>query len=78
MAKPVYGSAAKGRTSGEACGILIRAPALLSVLLGSSGPLNSLNNEDCAQYTTWEGETTWQIDGWAWWNQIDDHLAATS
>jgi hypothetical protein len=39
MAKPVHGSAAKGRTSGEACGILIRASALLSVLLGSSKPL---------------------------------------
>lgn len=26
------------------------------------------NNEDYAQYYTWEGNTTVQLDGWAWWN----------
>ncbi len=25
------------------------------------------NNEDYAQYYTWEGKTTVQLDGWAWW-----------
>ena len=25
------------------------------------------NNEDYAQYYTWEGDTTQQLDGWAWW-----------
>ncbi|UCD51922.1 MAG: hypothetical protein JSW27_04650, partial [Phycisphaerales bacterium] len=25
------------------------------------------NNEDYAQYYTWEGDTTVQLDGWAWW-----------
>jgi hypothetical protein len=26
------------------------------------------NNEDYAQYYTWEGRTTVPLDGWAWWN----------
>ena len=26
------------------------------------------NNEDYAQYYTWEGKTTVQLKGWAWWN----------
>jgi hypothetical protein len=32
-------------------------------------PMDPLkNNEDYAQYYTWEGNTTVQLDGWAWWN----------
>lgn len=32
-------------------------------------PMNPVrNNEDYAQYYTWEGKTTVQLDGWAWWN----------
>ncbi len=35
---------------------------------GIMSPMNPLrNNEDYAQYYTWEGETTVQLDGWAWW-----------
>jgi hypothetical protein len=31
--------------------------------------MNSVNNnEDYAQYYTWEGNSTVQLDGWAWWN----------
>ncbi|MFC1634193.1 putative Ig domain-containing protein [Planctomycetota bacterium] len=36
---------------------------------GIMSPMNPLkNNEDYAQYYTWEGNTTVQLDGWAWWN----------
>lgn len=36
---------------------------------GIMSPMNPLkNNEDYAQYYTWEGTTTQQLDGWAWWN----------
>lgn len=36
---------------------------------GIMSPMNALkNNEDYAQYYTWEGDTTQQLDGWAWWN----------
>ncbi|UCG47148.1 MAG: putative Ig domain-containing protein [Phycisphaerales bacterium] len=36
---------------------------------GIMSPMNPLkNNEDYAQYYTWEGDTTVQLDGWAWWN----------
>lgn len=36
---------------------------------GIMSPMNPLgNNEDYAQYYTWEGSTTVQLDGWAWWN----------
>ncbi|MBC8870449.1 MAG: putative Ig domain-containing protein [Planctomycetes bacterium] len=35
---------------------------------GIMSPMNPLNNnEDYAQYYTWEGDTTVQLDGWAWW-----------
>ncbi len=35
---------------------------------GIMSPMNPLkNNEDYAQYYTWEGNTTVQLDGWAWW-----------
>ncbi|MCF7974125.1 MAG: hypothetical protein K9N55_09945 [Phycisphaerae bacterium] len=35
---------------------------------GIMSPMSSLrNNEDYAQYYTWEGDTTVQLDGWAWW-----------
>ncbi|MHB1035708.1 MAG: hypothetical protein ACYC35_28250 [Pirellulales bacterium] len=36
---------------------------------GIMSPMDSVkNNEDYAQYYTWEGTTTQQLDGWAWWN----------
>jgi hypothetical protein len=36
---------------------------------GIMRPMNPLrNNEDYAQYYTWEGNTTVPLDGWAWWN----------
>ncbi|MBM3881551.1 MAG: hypothetical protein FJ387_17810 [Verrucomicrobia bacterium] len=36
---------------------------------GIMSPMDPLrNNEDYAQYYTWEGNTTVQLDGWAWWN----------
>ena len=35
-------------------------------IMSSMNPLK--NNEDYAQYYTWEGSTTVQLDGWAWWN----------
>jgi len=36
---------------------------------GIMSPMNPLkNNEDYAQYYTWEGNTTVQLDGWAWWS----------
>lgn len=36
---------------------------------GIRSPMNPLkNNEDYAQYYTWEGNSTVQLDGWAWWN----------
>jgi hypothetical protein len=35
---------------------------------GIMSPMNPLKNEDYAQYYTWEGDTTVQLDGWAWWN----------
>lgn len=35
---------------------------------GIISPMNSLNNEDYAQYYTWEGNTIQQLNGWAWWN----------
>ncbi len=35
---------------------------------GVMSPMNPLKNEDYAQYYTWEGSTTVQLDGWAWWN----------
>jgi hypothetical protein len=36
---------------------------------GIMSPMSSLrNNEDYAQYYTWEGSATVQLDGWAWWN----------
>ncbi len=35
---------------------------------GIMSPMNSLNNEDYAQYYTWEGNTIQQLNGWAWWN----------
>jgi len=36
---------------------------------GIMSPMNPLrNNEDYAQYYTWEGDTVQQLDGWAWWN----------
>jgi hypothetical protein len=36
---------------------------------GIMSPMNPVkNNEDYAQYYTWEGSTTVQLDGWAWWN----------
>ena len=35
---------------------------------GIMSPMDALrNNEDYAQYYTWEGNTTVQLDGWAWW-----------
>ena len=34
---------------------------------GIMSPMNPLSNEDYAQYYTWEGDTTVQLDGWAWW-----------
>jgi hypothetical protein len=35
---------------------------------GIMSPMDPLrNNEDYAQYYTWEGDTTVQLDGWAWW-----------
>jgi len=35
---------------------------------GIMSPMNPVgNNEDYAQYYTWEGDTTVQLDGWAWW-----------
>ncbi|MFC1596360.1 putative Ig domain-containing protein [Planctomycetota bacterium] len=35
---------------------------------GIMSPMSSLNNnDDYAQYYTWEGDTTVQLDGWAWW-----------
>jgi hypothetical protein len=36
---------------------------------GIMSPMDPVrNNEDYAQYYTWEGDTTVQLDGWAWWN----------
>ncbi|MHC4742745.1 MAG: hypothetical protein ACYS8Z_12585, partial [Planctomycetota bacterium] len=35
---------------------------------GIMSPMSPLKNEDYAQYYTWEGDTTVQLDGWAWWN----------
>jgi hypothetical protein len=36
---------------------------------GIMRPMNPVNNnEDYAQYYTWEGETTQKLKGWAWWN----------
>ncbi|MBN2137335.1 MAG: hypothetical protein JW720_05990 [Sedimentisphaerales bacterium] len=35
-------------------------------IMSSMNPVK--NNEDYAQYYTWEGNTTVQLDGWAWWN----------
>jgi len=35
---------------------------------GITRPMDPVrNNEDYAQYYTWEGDTTVQLDGWAWW-----------
>jgi hypothetical protein len=35
---------------------------------GIMSPMDPVrNNEDYAQYYTWEGTTTQQLDGWAWW-----------
>jgi hypothetical protein len=35
---------------------------------GIMSPMNPRNNnEDYAQYFTWEGNSTVQLDGWAWW-----------
>ena len=35
---------------------------------GIMSPMSAVkNNEDYAQYYTWEGETTQQLKGWAWW-----------
>ena len=35
---------------------------------GIMSPMDPVrNNEDYAQYYTWEGDTTVQLDGWAWW-----------
>ncbi len=36
---------------------------------GIMSPMHTVrNNEDYAQYYTWEGDSTVQLDGWAWWN----------
>jgi hypothetical protein len=36
---------------------------------GIMSPMNPVkNNEDYAQYYTWEGETTQKLKGWNWWN----------
>jgi hypothetical protein len=36
---------------------------------GIMRPMNSIrNHEDYAQYYTWEGTSTVQLDGWAWWD----------
>jgi hypothetical protein len=35
---------------------------------GIMGPMNPLKNEDYAQLYTWEGKTTQQLNGWAWWD----------
>jgi hypothetical protein len=34
-------------------------------IMSSMNPVK--NNEDYAQYYTWEGNSTVQLDGWAWW-----------
>jgi len=34
---------------------------------GIMSRMTPLKNEDYAQYYTWEGDTTVQLDGWAWW-----------